>query len=111
MLQDISVAGMSDYFIVTPTSGTTFLPFQGQADPQPMPADALKEGQDQIDAQGVLLDYKAKGHTVELLGKETIDGAECYKVKVTLATGKVSTDYFNSTTGYLVRYITKQHSN
>lgn len=29
------------------------------------------------------LDYKAKGYTVELLGTETIDGAETYKVKLT----------------------------
>jgi len=111
MRQDIAVAGMTGYVIVTPASGTTFLPFQGQSDPQPMPADALKENQDQLDAQGVLLDYKTKGHTVELLGKETINGAECYKVKITLASGKVATGYFDTKTNYLVRYITKQHAN
>jgi len=60
MRQDIAVGGMSGYIIVTPTAGTTFLPFQGQADPQPMPADALKDAQDALDAQGVLLDYKTK---------------------------------------------------
>ena len=29
------------------------------------------------------LDYKKKGYSVELLGKETIEGAECFKVKFT----------------------------
>jgi outer membrane lipoprotein-sorting protein len=29
------------------------------------------------------LDYKSKGYTVELLGKETIDGAETFKIKLT----------------------------
>lgn len=29
------------------------------------------------------LDYKKKGYTVELLGKETIDGAETFKIKLT----------------------------
>lgn len=29
------------------------------------------------------IDYKAKGYTVELLGKETIDGAETFKIKLT----------------------------
>lgn len=29
------------------------------------------------------LDYKEKGYTVELLGKETIDGAETFKIKLT----------------------------
>ena len=28
------------------------------------------------------IDYKEKGYTVELLGKETIDGAETFKVKL-----------------------------
>lgn len=30
-----------------------------------------------------LLDYKEKGYTVELMGKETMDGAETFKVKLT----------------------------
>lgn len=30
-----------------------------------------------------LIDYKAKGYTAEYLGKETKEGTECYKVKLT----------------------------
>jgi len=30
-----------------------------------------------------LLDYKEKGYSVELLGKETMEGTECFKVKLT----------------------------
>ncbi|HBK72006.1 MAG TPA: outer membrane lipoprotein-sorting protein, partial [Flavobacteriaceae bacterium] len=29
------------------------------------------------------IDYKAKGYTLELIGKETIDGAETFKIKLT----------------------------
>ncbi len=29
------------------------------------------------------LDYKSKGYKVELVGKETVDGAECFKIKLT----------------------------
>lgn len=29
------------------------------------------------------LDYKSKGYKVELLGKETIEGSECFKIKLT----------------------------
>ncbi len=35
------------------------------------------------------LDYKKKGYTVELAGEETIDGAETYKVKITMEPTKV----------------------
>ena len=31
------------------------------------------------------LDYEKKGYTVELLGKETVEGAECFKIKFTKA--------------------------
>ena len=35
------------------------------------------------DFPGPFFDYKEKGYTVELLGKETIDGAETFKIKLT----------------------------
>lgn len=111
MRQDISVGGMSGYVILTPTAGTTFMPFQGMTEPQTMPADAVKDGQSQLDVQGVLVDYKAKGHTVELQGKETVGGAECYKLKVTLAGGKVYTYDIDTKSYYLVRAITKANVN
>ena len=38
---------------------------------------------DANDFPDVFLDYKKKGYTVELLGKETIDGAETFKIKLT----------------------------
>lgn len=38
---------------------------------------------DNNDFPDPFIDYKAKGYTVELLGKETIDGAETFKIKLT----------------------------
>jgi len=38
---------------------------------------------DSNDFPDSFIDYKAKGYTVELLGKETIDGAETFKIKLT----------------------------
>ncbi len=35
------------------------------------------------DFPAALFNYKEKGYQVELLGKETIDGTECYKIKLT----------------------------
>jgi len=35
------------------------------------------------DFPGPFMNYKEKGYTVELLGKETIDGAETFKIKLT----------------------------
>lgn len=59
--------------------------------------------QDQADITGVLVDYKAKGHQVELVGKETIGGVECYKLKATLKTGTVMVQYLDAGTYLEVR--------
>ena len=79
---DISVAGMDNYVIITPTGGYTFMPVQGMQTPEPMTAEDVKEAVDDLDIQGNLLDYKTKGHTVELLGTEDLEGTECYKLKI-----------------------------
>jgi hypothetical protein len=58
---------------------------------------------EQADLVGPLVDWEAKGHSVELLGKETIDGREAYKLKVTLHGGGVRTDYLDAETALIVR--------
>lgn len=35
------------------------------------------------DFPDVFLDYEDKGYTIELMGKETIEGTECFKIKLT----------------------------
>ena len=40
--------------------------------------------EEQADFDGPLMDYKDKGNTVELVGKEQVEGADAYKLKVTL---------------------------
>ena len=64
-------------------------PFQGSSDPEKISGDELKELQEQADMDGPLVDYKAKGHTVELVGKEDMEGTPVYKLKLTLKSGDV----------------------
>ena len=111
MRQEFSVNGMTGYQIITPDSGWNFSPFQGQKIPEPITADDLKQGQDQLDVQGNLIDYAAKGHTVELLGKDDVDGVEAYKLKETLKSGKEETIYIDPQTFLIIRDVTKQKAN
>jgi hypothetical protein len=106
--QDISVAGMTGYVIMTPKGGWMFMPFQGQQKPEPMTADDVKESLDDLDIQGNLVDYQAKGHTVELLGTEEIEGTECYKVKVTRKTSGEQTLFIDKSSHLVVRSSTKR---
>ncbi|MBI1750417.1 MAG: outer membrane lipoprotein-sorting protein [Acidobacteria bacterium] len=70
--------------------GWQIMPFMGKEDPEPLSADDLKEVREQADLEGPLMEYKAKGHQVELMGKETVEGTECYKLKLTRKEGDVS---------------------
>ena len=109
--QDISAMGMNGYSIVTPTAGWNFMPFQGQKAPEPITADDLKESQDDLDIQGTLFDYKTKGHTIEYLGTEDIEGVDALKLKETLTTGKVVTFYFDLKTVYIIKVVAKRKAN
>jgi hypothetical protein len=111
MRQDISVMGMTGYEIVTPTEGWNFMPFQGQQEPEAKTPEALAEAQDNLDAQGGLIDYTAKGHKVELLGKEDVEGTECFKLKLTKKGGSVSTLFIDPKSFYIVQSKTIQKAN
>ena len=109
--QDISVMGMDGYSILTPSKGWSYLPFQGQTVTTPTPDEDVKASQEALDIAGVLVDYKTKTTAVELAGKETIDGAECFKLKVTNSRGRVTTYYIDAKTYYIVRSSGIQRAN
>jgi hypothetical protein len=108
---EISLMGMSGYQILTPTEGWNFMPFNGQTSAEAMTADDVKEGQNDLDAQGAVVDYASKGHSAEYLGKEDVDGTECHKVKLTYKTGKTETMFFDPSSFYLVKSIATQKAN
>jgi len=105
---DISVPGMGEGFqVMNATKGWNFMPFMGQASPEEVSADQVKASQGMLDLQGSLLNYKEKGYKVELLGKEKVGAAECYKLKLTNAAGKESTLFIDAATFYRVKSIVK----
>lgn len=77
-------------------SGWKIDPFQGSPDPEKVAGDDLKDLQEQSDFDGSLVDYKEKGHTVELIGKEEVEGTPAYRIKLTLKTGDVRTIYLDA---------------
>ncbi len=50
------------------------------------------------DFDGLLVDWKAKGHTVMLEGKEALTGGDAYKLKVTTKAGAVRYIYLDAAT-------------
>jgi hypothetical protein len=105
---DISVPGMGEGFqIVNAAKGWDFMPFMGQASPEEISIEQINASQGLLDLQGVLVNYKEKGSQVELFGKEKVDTAECYKLKVTNKQGVATTMYIDANTYYRVKTIIK----
>lgn len=84
------------------------MPFMGKKDPELMSGDETKEMEETADLDGPLVDYKAKGNTVELLGKEKVEGTDAYKIKVTLKNGDVQTEYIDADSFLEIKEETKR---
>jgi len=73
---------------------------------EPMTAEMVTNMQSETDCAGPLFNYAAKGHKAELIGKEDVEGTECWKIKLTLKTGRDITYFINPTTFYIDRMAT-----
>lgn len=105
MRQDFTVMGASNYVIMTPKGGWMYIPVQGATEPTPMPEEQLKDVMTQLDFQDKLMDAAAKKYKMEMAGKESIEGQECYKIKVTDANNKERTYYVDSKNYYTIRTV------
>ena len=70
-------------------------PFQGNTDPIKLDEETTSELKKQM-FEDEFIDYASKGHTVELLGKEEIDGAETFKIRLTKESGDEMIYFFDS---------------
>lgn len=93
---DATFQGKSQTGAYDGETGWKIDPFQGSSDPEKVAGDELKDLQQQADLDGPLVDYKAKGHTVELIGKEDLEGTPVYKLKLTFKGGDVRTIYLDA---------------
>lgn len=73
-------------------------PFLGRDGYELYTSDELRAAAGQAELDGPLVDYKTKGHRIELLGTEDVEGRRAYKLEVTLATGAVRHLYLDAET-------------
>ena len=93
---EVTVQGLTIVQAYDGTVGWMLNPMSGRKDPEPMPSEMMKDIAEQADIDGPLIDYKEKGSKAELLGKEKAEGADCYKVKLTLKSGDTRTFYIDA---------------
>lgn len=92
---EFSFQGLTSVIAYDGSIGWRIQPFQGRLDPEQMAGDDVKSLQLEADIDGPLIDYKGKGHTVEYLGNEDVDGTDAHKLKVTLKNGNVRYVYLD----------------
>ena len=101
---EFSYQGTKSVFANDGTVGWQVAPLQGEYEPRKVEAaqDAAG-GADQRDLEGSLVDWKAKGHKVEIVGREPLAGGEAFKLKETLAGGAVRYDWIDAKTHQMVK--------
>ena len=89
--------------------GWSLQPFGGRREPQKLPPDVLKSLRIDADIDGPLVDYKAKGHSVEYLGTEDVDGTDAHKLKVILQNGDILYVYLDPDAFLEIRVVSQEN--
>jgi hypothetical protein len=108
---DFSFNGLTGYQIVTKDSGFNFSPFGGMVTPERMTDEDIKLATDEYDLETPLINYQAKGHTIDLMENEDIDGVDALQLRVKLKNGKTIFYYIDPDTYYIIRTTAKGVSN
>lgn len=108
---ELTLSGLTAYFIITKDSGFNFNPFQGQMSPEKMTAEDLKLAQNDLDLQGLLVNYKEKGYAIELLENEDVDGVDAIQLKISVLPDKTVYYFIDPSDYYIIRKKTVSVSN
>lgn len=100
MYQEVEVQGMKILQGYDGKKGWALNPMSGKKEAEAVPEEMNKQMQQQADFESKLVDYKKKGYTAELLGKDDMEGTSVFKLKLTK--GDDVTTFFIDAASYLV---------
>jgi outer membrane lipoprotein-sorting protein len=96
MRMEFTIQGMTGVQAYDGKTAWAVMPFMGKTEPEAMPAEETKKMEEQADMDGLLLDYKEHGRTVEYVGKEDLEGTPVHKLKVTQKSGDIAYVYIDA---------------
>jgi outer membrane lipoprotein-sorting protein len=96
MRMESTLQGMTQVVAFDGETGWMVNPFMGKSEPEKIPDEMVKLFADQADIDGPLVDYQKKGHRVELLGTEDLDGSAAYKLKITKKDGEIEFHFLDA---------------
>jgi hypothetical protein len=100
---EFTFQGTTGVFIWDGKTGSRVSPLEGTLEPQPLSEDAAALSAEQADIEGPLVDAKAKGNRIELVGKADLPGGAAHELKVTLKSGVVRRVFVDAATGLVVK--------
>ena len=94
--EEIIIQGMAQVQAYDGKTGWQISPFGGRKDPELLSQDDLKSLAVDADMDGPLIQYKEKGHKAELVGHDSMEGTDCFKIKLSMKNGDVRYYYLDS---------------
>ncbi len=87
--EEALIQGLAQVQAYDGKTGWQISPFGGRKDAELLAQDDLKGLTIDADIDGPMVDYKEKGHKAELVGHDSVEGTDCYKIKLLLKNGDV----------------------
>ncbi|MEL7313163.1 MAG: hypothetical protein AAFN07_16720 [Pseudomonadota bacterium] len=103
---EFEIQGMTAVQAYDGETGWAIMPFMGKTDPEEMAEDELKSIQEMAEWEGPLVNWQEKGHSVELVGTEDVEGTEAYALKV-VRSGTEDESVFYLDTEYCLPFLSK----
>jgi hypothetical protein len=94
--EETIIQGMAEIEAFDGKTGWRVSPFGGRKDPDLLSADDMKSLVEDADLDGQLVDYRNKDHRAELIGHDSVEGTDCYKIKLTLNSSDVRYYYIDT---------------
>ena len=106
---EVTLQGLTAIDAYDGKEGWSVQPFGGRRDANRASADDTKTMAQDADIDGPLVDWKNKGHRVESLGTEDVDGTLALKLRVSLKDGDVEYFFLDPDTFLAIRELRENH--
>ncbi len=94
--EEFIIQGLAQVQAYDGKTGWQISPFGGRKDPELMSQDDMKSLVVDADVDGPLVEYKEKGHKAELVGHDSVEGTDCFKIKLSMKNGDVRYYYLDA---------------
>jgi photosystem II stability/assembly factor-like uncharacterized protein len=103
---ELTFQGLTQVNAYDGREGWSMTPFGGRREPERASEDIARGFAQQADFDGPLVDWRAKGHQIEHLGTEDVDGTPAHKLRVTRKDKDVQYVYIDPDSALEIRIVT-----